>query len=114
LRTEQSRTLDLRTSVKSLDEQLRGANARIAELDALLRQKSDEVEKEKHERRLDEEHWHTRSEQRLIKMTNSIATRLSHEIREAKLCLEGDSPNLPWALDRLAQMEEALAKLRET
>jgi hypothetical protein len=113
LRAEQSRAFDLSTAVKGLDEQLQAANARIAGLEELLRQKSDEVEKEKQERGLDEEHWRTQTEQRLIKMANGISARLSHEIREAKLCLEGDSPNLQMALDRLAQMEEALARLRE-
>ena len=38
-------------------------------------------------------------------MANGISARLSHEIREAKLCLDGDSPNLQMALDRLSQME---------
>lgn len=114
LHAEQSRNSDLSNVVKRQVEELRAADASIAELKDLLRQKSDEVEKEKQERTLDGEHWQTQSQQRLSKMANGISRRLSHEIREAKLCLDGDSPNLQMALDRLAQMEEALAKLKES
>jgi hypothetical protein len=113
LKAEQDCVRDLRKEVAGLDERLQAAAVRIAEMEDLLRRKSEEVEKEKRERGLDEEHWESQTEQRLIKMASGISARLSHEISEAKLCLDGDSPNLQMALGRLRKMEEALAKLRE-
>lgn len=112
VKIEQARVAELREMAKTLEQRLAEATANTAALEMSLRDKTLALEKEQKERGLDGEHWRMQSEQRLTRMAQDITSRLSHEIREAKLCLSGDSPNLQMALDRLAQMEEALAKLR--
>jgi len=47
-------------------------------------------------------------------MMNDFAGRLAHEIGEARICLDGDEPNVSMTLDRLRQMERILAKMRST
>jgi hypothetical protein len=113
LKTEETRAAEAGDSIRLLEAKLLAMSSRVAELEDLIRQKTDEIEKEKRERGLDEEHLLMQAEQRLVKMANEISGRLFHEIQEAKLCLAGDSPNFQMALDRLAEMEEALRKLRD-
>ena len=98
--------------MRTLTDSFANATARIADLESQLLQKTQQVEQEKKERGLDKEHWETLSEQQLTRKMNEISERLIHEISEAKICLSDDAPNVRMALDRLRQMEKALAKMR--
>jgi hypothetical protein len=100
--------------VKSLRGALADATARIADLEAQLLQKAEQIEQQKTERNLDREHLEVLAEQRLTRMMNDFAGRLAHEIGEARICLDGDEPNVSMTLDRLRQMERILAKMRST
>ena len=111
--TRQDARLDeLDGTMRTLTDSFANATARIADLESQLLQKTQQVEQEKKERGLDKEHWETLSEQQLTRKMNEISERLIHEISEAKICLSDDAPNVRMALDRLRQMEKALAKMR--
>src|SRR5438552_6783288 len=45
----------------------------------------------------------------MLKTAYEITGRLAHEIKEARLCLGDESPNIRMALDRLKQMEKWLS-----
>jgi HPt (histidine-containing phosphotransfer) domain-containing protein len=110
---QNARLDELEATVRALTDSLANATAQIADLSGRLLQKTQEVEHEKKERHLDKEHWDSLGEQQLTRKLNEISERLVHEISEAKLCLSDDAPNVRMALDRMRQMEKALAKVRD-
>ena len=109
---QDSRISDLNGRLEDLERKLSSALARISELEGSIEEKTREVDREKEERNLDQQHWEVVSDQRLVRQANEVSGRLAHEIKEARLCLGDESPNIRMALERLKQMEKWLLKLR--
>lgn len=109
---QDSRIVGLTEHNESLDGSLSAARERIAELEGSLTAKARDVEQEKEERAKDQRHWDAQSERSLVRLANEISDRLAHEIKEARLCLGDESPNIRMAMDRLKRMEKFLSNLR--
>jgi hypothetical protein len=86
--------------------------SRIVELEDQLQKARKEIEKQKIERTLDKEHLEVLAKQQLARSINKMVDRLSHEIAEARVCLD-DPPNIRMTLDRLQNMERFLNKMRK-
>jgi hypothetical protein len=58
-----------------------------------------------------EEHWQRKFERELRGQAYTIKRVFEHEVREAKLSLDREDPNVEMALSRIRNMEEQLAKI---
>jgi hypothetical protein len=96
----------------TLQESLAIANQKIGDLERTSESKEGEVLEQKTERERDRDHWQEICEQRLTKQASSIKSRLAHEVKEARMALDDETPNIRMALDRLNNIEKALEKLK--
>jgi hypothetical protein len=96
----------------ALQESLAIANQRIGDLERISEAKDREVLEQQTERERDRNHWQEICEQRLTKQANSIKSRLAHEVKEARMALNDEAPDIRMALDRLNNIEKALEKLK--
>ncbi len=69
------------------------------------------VEEEKIKNKDLEVHWKTKLDQSISGIQHSLKTKLSHEINELKLSIQGETPNVGMALRRLSQMEQILERI---
>lgn len=112
INAKETRLDELTREIQELKTVISNANDQITTLNQSVVQKSREIEQEKEERHLDKEHWEYLSEQRSVKQAIEISSRLAHEISEARHCLNGDTPNIRMAMDRLNWMDKWLEKLK--
>lgn len=112
LKETEARLDELGRKADDLQQSLGGANLKILELENACEAKDREIDDQKTERDRDRDHWHELCEQKLTKQANSIKGRLAHEVKEARMALGDEAPNIHMALDRLNSIEKALEKLK--
>jgi len=106
---ERSRTLteENQRLQQQLDDALSRANRAQRELDQTrseLTVQSDRLKELEH-------HWETTSEQRLARLRHQVASDLGHDLQEARLALDRDSPNVEMGLNRIRKAEAMIRAL---
>lgn len=61
-----------------------------------------------------EKHWEKRSVQDLTRQRHRIVSELGHDLQEARLALDRESPNTEMALNRIRRAEETIRKVAPT
>jgi hypothetical protein len=117
----------LRGSLKQLTERVVRRDAELSERDnalAAARSRIDELERaiaEKDrllsdaERRCEslDDHWTEVNQQQLARQAHAVKSDLDHELREVRLSLDRQNPNVGMALERVRRMERIVARLGE-
>ncbi|MBS0264830.1 MAG: hypothetical protein JSS02_23040, partial [Planctomycetes bacterium] len=67
-----------------------------------------ELEREREERHLGEQHFESQQRLQLAKQAHEFTSRVTHEMREAKYCLTEGAPNIEMAVNRLDQISKWL------
>lgn len=91
-----------------LQEQLEDAQSRVEATQRELDETRTELENQ-HERLMElEQHWETASEQRLSQLRHQVTSNLGHDLQEARLALDRETPNVEMGLKRIRKVEEMI------
>ncbi len=114
LNQERAQTALLQRELSEAHHSMSEISTRCALLEQEFASKSAELEIQIRERQLDEEHSKVISHQQLSKVVEEIIRRVSHDLSEAKICLQQEQPNISMAVDRLVRTENWISKRRPT
>jgi len=106
---EKSRTLAEKNERlrQQLDDAMNKADSTQRELDETRSELTVQVDRMKDL----EHHWETTSEQKLARLRHQVATDLGHDLQEARLALDRDSPNVEMGLNRIRKAETVIRAL---
>jgi predicted nuclease with TOPRIM domain len=96
-----------------LRQRFENASARARELDQQSERLVGELASEKDRLHELEQFWEKRSEQALARLRHRIVTELAHDLQEASLALDRESPNCGMALSRVRRAEQTLRTLEQ-
>lgn len=95
----------------SLDTKLQEALARANELNRQVDELKKQLSLERLRSEETEAHLIKTSKQQLAHLRHTISEQMRHDLQEARLCLDRESPNTDMALNRIRNMEEQFDKM---
>lgn len=101
---------NLKIQFDETKETLEKTAKKKTQLESLLIEKEHAVKKEQDRYKDLEQYWEKESSTRVAKQKLSFIKDFKHEIQEARLSLEGETPDIAMALSRIKHMEDYLAK----
>ena len=105
------RSRQLTESNLQLQRQIDSALIRERELQRQLAEAANKLAEEEERIRELEKHWEETSEQNLARQRHKIVSELSHDLQEARLALDRESPNREMALNRIRRAEDTIHRL---
>jgi len=113
LQIKNGELLELRKSLKSVNQELEEAHIGIEKLQQQVRLKEQALLDERERFRMLDEHWEKEVVRESQGKIFELKKYFEHEVREAKLSLDRESPNVQMALNRILHMEEYLNRIGE-
>jgi len=111
---EKGRSSELQKQLDETHKDLQGYLEDISRLKKEIGEKDKALDEEKNRFNSLEEHWRRKVERELNGQAYDFKRFFEHEVREARLCLNRESPNIEMALSRIKNMEERLNKMGVT
>lgn len=97
-----------------LNGQLTDALAQNRELQRRLAEVESQLQRERNRSGELEKHWEHESQQLLARQRHLVCSNILHDLQEARLSLDRETPNITMALNRIRQMEDSLRKLENS
>jgi hypothetical protein len=113
LQSKNSELLELQKSLKVVNQELAEAHQDIGQLQQEIQSKERALRDEQDRFRMLDEHWRKEVGRESQGKLYAFKEYFEHEIREAKLSLDRESPNAQMALNRILHMEEYLNRIGE-
>lgn len=113
LQSKNSELLELQKSLKVVNQELVEAHQDIRQLQQEIQLKERALMDEQERFRMLDEHWKKEVVRESQGKIYAFKKYFEHEVREAKLSLDRESPNVEMAFNRISHMEEYLNRIGE-